>query len=462
MKSKKNNKLTNFTKPTSKRGISLIVLVITIIVIIILAAAVILTINNNNPVAEANKARYESDRANMQAIFTNAVAKVMTHNRATVSVTAGQINEKTSGVKESKGTVSYTVTNAMNKDNTSGTIVFDKEQNTDTTFYTGKLLPVYAAGETKWYVDEEGNITLEVAGVKYGEGVVTEGPSSGGSGSDEEDGDDSGNTGTTGSASVVANAPTTYYGQKVTNYTTGNTAIDEQVDWQIFYADTNNIYLIATDYIHYDICPPSANNTIYKNSDYKLSMDDVIKDYNGSEDITDARLQALNKSYHEYLVANNRVNRNSSMKAVAYMLDINIWETFAGNKAEYAIGGPTVEMLMKSYSQKYEADGVDYRAQATGINGYQISKDGGVNWDTYYSGILNTGDTQYVINSTAKASAMWLASPSANNPANVMRVTSNGNVYDYSYNSDHVGFRPLVCLSSNVSLKAVEGGFEIE
>ena len=142
-------------------------LVITIIVIIILAAAVILTINNNNPVAEANKARYESDRANMQAIFTNAVAKVMTHNRATVSVTAGQVNEKTSGAKESKGTVSYTVTNAMNEDNTNGTIVFGKGYNTDTVFYTGKLLPIYAAGETKWYVDSEGNITLEVAGVKF-------------------------------------------------------------------------------------------------------------------------------------------------------------------------------------------------------------------------------------------------------------------------------------------------------
>ena len=167
MKSKKNNKLTNFTKLAHKSGISLIVLVITIIVIIILAAAVILTINNNNPVAEANKARYESDRANMQAIFTNAVAKVMTHNRATVSVTAGQINTTTSGEKEVTGEVAYTVTNAMNKDNTNGKIVFDKEQNTDTTFYTGKLLPIYAAGETKWYVDGEGNITLEVAGVKF-------------------------------------------------------------------------------------------------------------------------------------------------------------------------------------------------------------------------------------------------------------------------------------------------------
>ena len=269
---------------------------------------------------------------------------------------------------------------------------------------------------------------------------------------------------------MVANAPTTYYGQKVTNYTTGNTAIDEQVDWQIFYADTNNIYLIAIDYVHYDLLPKKkvtvdgveTEYALNKESDYKAYLSNVLPAYKGSEDITDTRIQALNKSYHEYLTTNNTTSENENMKAVAYMLDINIWDTFAGNKAEYAIGGPTVEMLMKSYSQKYEADGVDYRAQATGINGYQISKDGGVNWDTYYSGILNTGDTQYVINSTAKASAMWLASPSAGSTSNVMYVYYHGRVGGSSYNYGYVGFRPLVCLNSNVSLKAVEGGFEIE
>ena len=82
----------------NKKGISLIVLVITIIVIIILATAVIVTIVTNNPIKEANKAKYESDRDNMQAVFTNTVAKVMANNQGNVKVKSGQINNQTTGV----------------------------------------------------------------------------------------------------------------------------------------------------------------------------------------------------------------------------------------------------------------------------------------------------------------------------------------------------------------------------
>ncbi len=66
-----------FYKTNPYGGISLIVLVITIIVVIILAAAVIISLQNNNPMVEANKARINSDVANMQAIFTNTLGKIM-------------------------------------------------------------------------------------------------------------------------------------------------------------------------------------------------------------------------------------------------------------------------------------------------------------------------------------------------------------------------------------------------
>lgn len=66
-----------FYKTNSYVGISLIVLVITIIVVIILAAAVIISLQNNNPMTEAYEAKIKSDIANMQAIFTNTVGKIM-------------------------------------------------------------------------------------------------------------------------------------------------------------------------------------------------------------------------------------------------------------------------------------------------------------------------------------------------------------------------------------------------
>ena len=75
---------------------------------------------------------------------------------------------------------------------------------------------------------------------------------------------------------------------------------------------------------------------------------------------------------------------------------------------------------------------------------------------------LTIRDTQYWIPTTEKASAMYMASPSDTGAANyVAGVSSAGPVHgnrpDYN-----LGFRPLVCLNSNVTLKAVEGGFEIE
>lgn len=158
----------NVVKNISARGVSLIILVVTIIIILLLVSAIILSVSNTNPVNEANNARYENDCANMQAVFTNAVAKVTTRRRATVIITPGKINNLVSGSEETEGIVEYTLKGALNVKNKTGKIIFGKGTDTETDFYTGKALPIYAAGDTKWYVDSEGNISLEVAGIAYG------------------------------------------------------------------------------------------------------------------------------------------------------------------------------------------------------------------------------------------------------------------------------------------------------
>lgn len=157
----------------NKQGISLIVLIITIIVIIILAAAVIISLDNNNPIDEADRARYESDCASMQALLTNTISKIMTKNLGTLSVMAGQINSITEGEIETTGEIEYTVADSAISSNKNGKIVFDKGENTDTIYYTGKKLPVYALGETRWFVDTEGIISLQVAGIEYGQGEIS-------------------------------------------------------------------------------------------------------------------------------------------------------------------------------------------------------------------------------------------------------------------------------------------------
>jgi len=169
-------------------------------------------------------------------------------------------------------------------------------------------------------------------------------------------------------------------------------------------------------------------------------------------------MKAFNSDYFD----NNYTSTNYNMKAVAYMLDKDIWGNFANSSvAEYAVGGPSVEMLLKSYSEKKN---VDYRAQASSAIGYQVSNNGGTSYDYYISGMLSTSDTLYVLPSaaTSGANAMWLASPSASLGDAVMYVGYSGNMDRSGYYNTTIGFRPLVCLNSNILLNEVDGGFEIE
>lgn len=62
-----------------------------------------------------------------------------------------------------------------------------------------------------------------------------------------------------------------FYGSYVTNYDcTNNEAIETTAPgkWMIFYADNNNIYLIASDYIDTDYCPTKDGATVTKSTSY--------------------------------------------------------------------------------------------------------------------------------------------------------------------------------------------------
>lgn len=249
----------------------------------------------------------------------------------------------------------------------------------------------------------------------------------------------------------IVNNPSEYYGAVVTGYNCANSKAVER--WKIFYAEGSHIYLIADDYIASNYVPKGkAGSSINTNGTYRMYFEDILNDYEGASDITISEIKALN---NDYFNTKGYSTTNNSMKAVAYMLDTNAWSDFKGDKASYAIGGPTVEILMKSYSQKYN---VDYRAQASSASGYQISKDAGVNWANHYDEILDTNNTLYVIENSNKAISMWLASPSNLGTEYILTVYYSGNVGIKLYSSNTSGFRPLVCLKSNVELIEKEDG----
>ena len=200
-----------------------------------------------------------------------------------------------------------------------------------------------------------------------------------------------------------------------------------------------HIYLIASDYIPYDVIPYSTNSsgetTSNKpekgNSSYPRTAEfrRILNDYKGSASITDSRIKGLNNSYFN---TKRYSSTYENMKAVAYMLDTKAWSGFAvSGKADYAIGGPTIELLFKSYNQKYP--GTNYVAEATSNTGYKIGENGTANAYNLY--LSNTSDPLYVITSTYNAYAYWLASPTANDSISVLIVIATGVVSDNSYDT---------------------------
>lgn len=395
---KKSNK--DFTKLTQRSGISLIVLIVTIIVIIILAAAVILTISKNNPVESAREATFKEDVRSFQDELALTVAKEYTDKQ---------------GKRDTK-------INATASEVTNYIPSFKKE-------YGGKFVIV---NDQLIYVEDKVNDKEKTWCNDLGIGAQVK-----------------------TAAQKVSENVAEYYGQNITNYSANGVS-----GWKIFYADENNVYIITSDYVEPTLLPTkdgTSLNITESNIPKAAYFTNILDKYNGSTDITDTKIQALNSDYF----SKGYTSTNTNMKAVAYMLDTKIWSSFATDKAEYAIGGPTVEMLFKSYNQKYKVDGIDYRAQAISAAGYKISKDGGANWVTYTS-MLKTDDDLYVLPASSGANAMWLGSPSPDYGRRVVSVRYNGFVYMDDYNANGLGFRPIVSLKSDITLKAVEGGFEIQ
>ena len=263
----------------------------------------------------------------------------------------------------------------------------------------------------------------------------------------------------------------TYYGKSV-NYTSANGV----TGWKIFYADTNNIYLIADDYVDLAKLPKGTNEAGQsvgsapvktETSPKAASLDNILNAYpTGAARITTDTIKKLNKSFFidkQYTgVENSTVNPN--MKAVAYMLDTKAWSNFKDTtgKASYVIGGPTIEILFKSYNEKHP--GKIYEAQAFNETGYQLRINGGT-WKNYTnssSEYLDSSDSLYVLPSSNGANAMWVVSPSATDSYGVMRIDCTCIVGYSGCGNASIGFRPVVCLNSNVELQKTENGFTIK
>lgn len=270
--------------------------------------------------------------------------------------------------------------------------------------------------------------------------------------------------------------------------------------WKIFYADEDHIYLIADSYVTYDSLPSNETvsfNRISANNLYKanLLISGLLNYYSGGvikiNSFSKASvLKELNHDFFHYKNPSTGVEEPltatnyRSMKAIAAMLDTDFWETkYKDNTgyAEYTIGGPSVEMLFASYNQTHETNygAKAYKAREKNVldemiayyDGYKISLNADAertssDWQYSLSMLSNditkSENSLYVSeNNQTNADGYWLASPSSirgNGDQSLMGARYYGGVHNVHEYDSFLAFRPIICLKSNVLLKALPEG----
>ena len=159
---------------------------------------------------------------------------------------------------------------------------------------------------------------------------------------------------------------------------------------------------------------------------------------------------------------------NYNEHAAAWLCSPSQWTTYVdSSKANYAIGGPSVEMYVKSYNQVSHNQEGNYTLGATyrdtSAPGYIYTLNGAQS--TISNSDYSTGtdsldykgyNSMYAGQNGSKSGWWWLASPSSYYSTYVCYVGGNNaylNNYYYNYPS---GAGPLVSLKSGIQVEIEE------
>lgn len=195
------------------------------------------------------------------------------------------------------------------------------------------------------------------------------------------------------------------------------------------------------------------------------------------------KIKKLNSSYFDRngngVYDDGYKSTAQNMREVAYLLDTSIWTPiFANEYVDYAIGGPTIEMIVKVLNNLEENENIQYAAKAVNEDGYRVSKDNGKTWLEELSLVNVRPITNSRLGEFEKFSKgdYWVASPSAsywyyydfgrpvwcickfwgNDKYRLYHSAKN----PYSVNSS--GFRPVVCLKKEFKLQESSDGVGYE
>ena len=245
-------------------------------------------------------------------------------------------------------------------------------------------------------------------------------------------------------AEQIAANPEKYYGQVAQNYTQGD------LTYRIFYVDKENKF-------------GDGANTIYLKADYKTTIGLTSYTPIGSDL---EKYKKMNPSWAAQR-GSSTSSWNNNEKAAAWLCSPSKWTTYCDtSKANYAIGGPSVEMYVASYNQVSHTTenyklGATYRE--TSYPGYIYTLNGKqstISNDDYWIGD-NTLDykgynSMYAGQNGTKSGYWWLASPSSNDSSNVCHVYGNFASLNSSYYNYAGGAGPLVSLKSGIQVEIEE------
>ena len=237
-------------------------------------------------------------------------------------------------------------------------------------------------------------------------------------------------------AKIRAN-PQAYYGKKVTNYKASDSDTNT---YRIFYVDKDNDF-------------KDGYNTIYLKADFSGSVS-CSTSYDASQTLI-KRMNPLWATKGNTVEAETTTISNENEQAAAWLCDPSKWTAYCDtDKANYAIGGPSVEMYVKSYNQTHGDNALGCQYQTHDAPGYGYKVKGTIQNSGWYTN-SNTLDysmtykSMYCGQNGENTGTWWLASPSANGSGGVCFVYGHYAGLSSDGYSNDFGVSPLVSLKSS-------------
>lgn len=252
-----------------------------------------------------------------------------------------------------------------------------------------------------------------------------------------------------------------YYGDYINYGIDLNGDANTSNDWKIFYDDGTYTYIIANSSILLNEVPDiSSMKKLTNNSNYLAYFEHSY--------LVNEMKELQGNSQERFMLGNYELDSNrENSKAVSTLLNTENWKKFVNEYADYAIGGPTLQMWIASWNAKYN-DNIQIR---TAVDGYEVK----LNEESEWTSIVDMKDKQgYTdelyfpiftdLSGTSRCN-YWLASPGH------LEGTSNTCVYQITddeaqsiygtYYGMGGGFRPIISLKADQKLIKENGIWNI-